>query len=163
MPSPTRTVGSIVETVNDTVNNLRHEYRSKGLREVCSDTIQIGLFGNLVGAEIAVEQRIEVGKNGEYVCVRHTFTVTCTGFGCSEPSGAASERDLIFDCDHGDITEEGRRAARRQAQAHAEKCRAMPRPVAQAGIGSEPAPLPPAPGMPNWVRPDGWDARRTTA
>lgn len=123
-------VSPAVETVNGAVNKLRLEYSNKGLRENCSGTVRIGLFGNLVGAEVAAEQRIEVGHTGEYVCVRHTLAVACTGFGCTDPLSEISTRDLIFDCDHGDITDEGRLAACKQAQAHAETCRAMPRPTA---------------------------------
>lgn len=129
MPSTDQTVSSTVETVNAKVNSLRLEYRNKGRRENRAGTVPIGLFGNLAGAEVAVEQRIEVGKNDEYVCVRHTLAVACTGFGCTDPVSETT-RDLIFDCDHGGITEEARHAAREQAQSHAEKCRALPRPTA---------------------------------
>ncbi|MFF2184587.1 hypothetical protein [Streptomyces sp. NPDC058155] len=128
MSSTTRTVRSAIEIVNDTVERLRLEYRHRGHQENVSASAQVGLFGNLSGAEVAVEQRIEVGKNGEYVSVRHAIAVICAGFGCTEPL-IETTRNLIFDCDHGDITEQGRLAARQQAQAHAEKCRAMPRPT----------------------------------
>jgi hypothetical protein len=133
MPSSAQTISSIV---NDTVTNLRREYRNKGLRQNVSGTVRFGLFGNLVGAEVAAEQRIEVGtvRNiqdaDEYVCVRITTVVACTGFGCTDPLTEVATRDLVFDCDHGDITEESRAAASKQAQAHAETCRALPRPTA---------------------------------
>lgn len=117
------------DAVNDVVNNLRHEYRRGGFQGNPSEAVRIGLFGNLVGAEVTVEQRIDVGQHDHGVSVLHAFVATCTGFGCADPISEAATRDLIFDCDHGDITEEGRRAARRQAQAHAEKCRALPRPA----------------------------------
>lgn len=136
MPSTAQTIGSATQAVNDTVTNLRREYRNKGLRENVSGLVQVGLFGNLVGAQVAAEQRIEVGTvrniqdTDEYVCVRHVFVVTCTGFGCTAPVSEVSKRDLIFDCDHGDITDEHRLDVRKQAQSHAEKCRALPRPTA---------------------------------
>jgi hypothetical protein len=130
MPASAQSVSSAIEVVDATVNSLNLEYRNKGLRENTSGTVQFGLFGNLVGAEVAVEQRIDVGKHDHGVSVLHTFAVTCSGFGCAGPSGEISTRDLIFGCDHGDITEEHRLAARKQAQAHAEKCRALPRPTA---------------------------------
>lgn len=121
-------VASAAETVNEAVGRLRLEYGNKGCRVNVSATTRIGLFGNLAGAEVAVDQRIEVGKIVDGVCIRHAIAVVCTGFGCTEPF-VETTRDLIFDCDHGAITEEGRLAARKQAQAHAEKCRAMPRPT----------------------------------
>jgi hypothetical protein len=133
MPSADQTVSS---TVNDTVTNLRREYRNKGLRENASGTVQFGLFGNLTGAEVAAEQRVEVGTvrniqgTDQYVCVRVTTVVACTGFGCADPLTEVATRDLVFDCNHGDITEESRLAARKQAQAHAEVCRALPRTTA---------------------------------
>jgi hypothetical protein len=130
MPSTDQTLSSAIETVNGTVKKLRLEYRSKGFRVNCSGTVRIGLFGNLVGAEVAAEQRIDVGKHDHGVSILHVFTVACTGFGCADPLGEVSTRDLIFECDHGDITEEGRLAVRKQAQAHAETCRALPRPTA---------------------------------
>lgn len=111
------------------VAKLRLEYRNKGLRENCTGTVRIGLFGNLVGAEVAVEQRIGIGQHNYGVSILHTFVVTCSGFGCIDPLSEVSTRDLIFDCDHGDLTEEGRLTARKQAQAHAETCRALPRPA----------------------------------
>jgi hypothetical protein len=129
MPSTDRTISSAIETVNDTVKKLRLEYRNKGLRENRSGTVRIGLFGNLVGAEVAAEQRIDVGKHDHGVSILHTFAVVCTGFGCTDPLSETT-RDLIFECDHGDITEEGRLAVRKQAQAHAETCRALPRTTA---------------------------------
>lgn len=125
----TQTLNSATESVNDKVNSLRLEYRNKGRRENRSGTVRIGLFGNLVGAEVAAEQRIDVGKHDHGVSVLHTAVVACSGFGCADPLGEVATRDLIFDCDHGDITEEIRLAAREQAQAHAEKCRALPRPT----------------------------------
>jgi hypothetical protein len=133
VPSSTQTVSS---TVNDTVANLRREYRDKGLRQNASGMVRFGLFGNLVGAEVAAEHRIEVGTvrnlrdTDEYVCVRITTVVACSGFGCTDPLTEVATRDLVFDCDHGDITDENRLAARKQAQAHAETCRALPRPTA---------------------------------
>jgi hypothetical protein len=136
MPSTAQTTGSAAQAVNDMVAILRREYRSKGLRENVSGTLRFGLFGNLVGAEVAAEQRIEVGTvrniqdTDEYVCVRHVLVVACSGFGCTAPLIEVATRDLVFDCDHGGITEESRLAARKQAQAHAEVCRALPRPTA---------------------------------
>ena len=127
MSSTAQSASSDVATVDDMVERLRLEYRRKGLRENASGTLPIGLFGNLVGAEVAAEQRIEVGKNGEYVCIRHALVVACAGFGCTDPLAEVSTRDLIFDCDHGEITAEARLAACKQAQAHAETCRALPR------------------------------------
>lgn len=118
--------------VDAEVAKLRLDYRNKGFRENCTGTVRIGLFGNLVGAEVAAEQCIEVGRNGEYVSIRHTFAVACTGFGCTDPLNEVSTQDLIFDCDHGDLTEAGRLTARKQAQAHAETCRALPRPAVKA-------------------------------
>lgn len=117
------------DAVNDAVAKLRREYRNKGLRENCSGTVPIGLFGNLVGAEVAAEQRIDVGKHDNYVSIRHTLVVACGGFGCTDPLIEVSTQGLTFHCDHGDITEKNRLAAREQAQAHAEKCRALPRPA----------------------------------
>jgi hypothetical protein len=130
MPSTAQTTESATQAVNNMVTNLRSEYRSKGLRENVSGTVQFGLFGNLVGAEVAAEQRITVGKNGDYVCVRIVTVVACSGFGCTDPLAEVETRNLIFDCDHGDITDESRPAASKQAQAHAETCRALPRPTA---------------------------------
>lgn len=126
----TQTLNSATEAVNDMVNNLRHEFRVKGLRENRSGTVRIGLFGNLVGAEVAAEQRIDVGRHDHGVSVLHRIVVACSGFGCTDPLAEIAIRDLVFDCDHGDITEERRLDARKQAQSHAEKCRAMPRPTA---------------------------------
>lgn len=123
MPSAARAV----ESVDNAVTKLRLEYRNKGFRENCSTAVRIGLFGNLVGAEVTVEQRINVGQHDHGASILHAFVVTCTGFGCTDPDSAITTRDLIFDCDHGDITEEGRLTARKQAQAHAEVCRALPR------------------------------------
>lgn len=119
------------DAVNDAVTKLRLGYRNTGFRNQ-SGVIRIGLFGNLVGAEAAAEQRIDVGEHDEYVSIRHAFVVACGGFGCTDPLIEVSTRDLIFDCDHGGITEEHRLAARKEAQAHAEKCRALPRPAATA-------------------------------
>jgi hypothetical protein len=130
MPSiASQPVSSDTETVNETVKKLRREYRNN-YRQNRSEVVRIGSFGNLVGAEVAVEQRIDVGKHDHGVSVLHTFVVACTGFGCTDPLGEISTRDLVFDCDHGDSTEEGRLAARKRGQAHAEMCRALPRPTA---------------------------------
>jgi len=130
MPSSTQTVSSDAATVNDKVNDLRNEYRREGWQENRSGALRIGLFGNLVGAEVAAEQRIDVGPHDHGVSVLHRFVVVCSGFGCTDPLAEVSMRDLVFDCDHGDFTEEHRLAARKHAQAHAEKCRALPRPTA---------------------------------
>lgn len=128
--SITQSASSDVESVNDQVKKLRLEYRNKGFRENRSAAVRIGLFGNLVGAEVAAEQRIDVGQHDHGASILHVFVVACTGFGCTDPLTEVSTRDLIFECDQGDITEEGRLAVRKQAQAHAEKCRALPRPTA---------------------------------
>lgn len=112
--------------VNAEVAKLRLEYRNKGFQGNHSGTVRIGLFGNLVGAEVAAEQHIDIGKHDHGVSILHTLVVACTGFGCTNPLAEVSARGLIFDCDHGDLTEENRLAARKEAQAHAEKCRALP-------------------------------------
>lgn len=124
-----------VQAVNDMVTNLRGKYRQHMFPTTGSKafqgTVQFGRFGNLVGAEVAAEQRITVGKTDEYelVCVRVVTVVACSGFGCVDPLTEVATRNLIFDCDHGDLTSENRADARKQAQAHAETCRAMPRPT----------------------------------
>lgn len=131
MSLTTRSGSRAVETVNDTVKRLYREYHSKGSRENAVATARIGLFSNLAGAVVAAEGRIDVGKNANYyLCVRHTVLVVCAGFGCTEPLSEISTRGLILDCDHGGETEEMRLAARKHAQAHAEKCRALPHPTA---------------------------------
>lgn len=117
------------EAVNEAVAKLRLEYRNKDLRENCTGTVRFGLFGNLVGAEVAAEQCIDVGKHAYGTSVLHTIVVVCSGFGCTDPLSEVLTRDLIFDCDHGDTTDEGRLIARKQGQAHAETCRARPRPA----------------------------------
>jgi hypothetical protein len=126
MPSTDQAVRSSIEDVDDAVGKLRIDYRRAGFQGIHTGAVPFGRFGNLVGSEVTAEQRIDVGNTGEYVSVRHTFVVTCTGFGCTDPVAEVATRNLIFDCDHGDITEEGRLAARKQAQAHAETCRALP-------------------------------------
>src|SRR3954467_15802598 len=98
MPASAQTVSSPFEAVNDMVRKLRLEYRNKGLHGHASGTVRIGRFGNLVGAEVAVEQRISVGQHDHGVTILHTFVVACTGFGCTTtPGGEISTRDLIFD------------------------------------------------------------------
>ncbi|MFI5473178.1 hypothetical protein ACIA6D_23425 [Streptomyces cacaoi] len=116
------------KVVDTAVDKLRGAYRRSGFQGNHADTVQIGLFGNLVGAEITAAQRIDIGQHNHGPSVLHTFVITCSGFGCTDPLGEVSIRDLVFDCDHGDTTEDGRRAACKQAQAHAETCRALPRP-----------------------------------
>lgn len=118
-----------IEAVNEAVAKLRLEYRNKSLRKNCTGTVRFGLFGNLVGAEVAAEQCIDIGKHAYGVSVLHTIVVVCSGFGCTDPLSEVLTRDLIFDCDHGDTTDEGRTVARKHAQAHAETCRALPRPA----------------------------------
>lgn len=131
MPSSAaQPVSSAIEAVDTAVDKLRSAYRRSGFQGNHADSVRIGLFGNLVGAEVAVEQHINIGRHDYGVSFLHTFVVTCSGFGCTDPRSKVSTRDLIFDCDHGDTTEDGRRAARKQAQAHAEVCRALPRPTA---------------------------------
>lgn len=130
MSQTTQTVTAAVNGVNAKVDELKLKHRRKAFQGVHSGSVQFGLFGNLVGAEVSAEQRIEVGKIDKYVFVRHTLLVVCSGFGCADPLTEVSTRDLIFDCDHGDLTEERRHAARKAAQEHAETCRAMPRATA---------------------------------
>ncbi|GGU52393.1 hypothetical protein [Streptomyces lavendofoliae] len=120
----------ITDIVNAEVDKLKREYARKEFQGVHSGSVRFGLFGNLVGAEVSAEQRIAVGKIDGGVCVSHTLVAVCTGFGCTDPLIEVSTRRLIFDCDHGDVTEASRQLAREHAQSHAETCRAMPRPTA---------------------------------
>ncbi|MGW7001387.1 hypothetical protein ACWGCW_00820 [Streptomyces sp. NPDC054933] len=112
------------EQVNALVERLTAQQRRQwNEQSEHTGTVVIGRFGNLVDAVVSVEQRVAL-----YTSVRLTAVATCSGFGCVEPAHEFKTRGLIFGCDHGALTEEERLEARKWAQAHAETCRAMPKP-----------------------------------
>jgi hypothetical protein len=96
--------------------------QSLGHQQPVTGSVPIGAFGNLMGATVSVVLDITVDGSVTPVAV-----VSCSGFGCVDPIHSVPQGGRFLECDHGQLTHEGRLKACKWAQTHAEQCRALPR------------------------------------
>lgn len=116
---------SIAEQIAAEVQKLTGQWKGQPIEQRTEQhgAVQFGEFMNTAGARVSVELRIVAGPG-----VQTTAVATCSGFGCPGPVHQVPTGNWVYGADHDERTREKRHEALEWAQAHAEKCRAMPNP-----------------------------------
>jgi hypothetical protein len=114
---------SVAEQITAEVQKLTGQWKRQPIQQRTEQhgAVRIGEFMNTAGARVSVELCIAAGSG-----VRTAAVATCSGFGCTDPVHQVPTGDWVYEADHDERTREKRHEALEWAQAHAERCRAVP-------------------------------------